>query len=106
MAWFLKVKKILAVFLEFCSNWLRLITLCENITLFWTCGPDCKQRRITMVPRFENVFDGPRIPERKQITKGHNSFKNVRVAVIVFCISSDRALYSIPNFVKKKRKKT
>ena len=22
------------------SNWLRLITLCENITLFWSCGPD------------------------------------------------------------------
>ena len=29
------------MFLEFCRNWLRLITLCENITLFWSCGPDC-----------------------------------------------------------------
>ena len=28
--------------MEFCSNWLRLITLCENVTLFWSCGPDCK----------------------------------------------------------------
>ena len=27
--------------MEFCSNWLRLITLCENVTLFWSCGPDC-----------------------------------------------------------------
>ena len=26
--------------LEFYSNWLRLITLCENITLSWSCGPD------------------------------------------------------------------
>ena len=26
---------------EFCSNWLRLITLCKNITFFWSCGPDC-----------------------------------------------------------------
>ena len=25
----------------FCSNWLRLITVCENIALFWSCGPDC-----------------------------------------------------------------
>ena len=37
---FLEVKKILAAFLEFSSNWLRLITLCENITLFWSSGPD------------------------------------------------------------------
>ena len=27
--------------MEFYSNWLRLITLCENVTLFWSCGPDC-----------------------------------------------------------------
>ena len=40
MTWFFKVQKILAVISEFCSNWLRLITLCENITLFWSCGPD------------------------------------------------------------------
>ena len=39
---FLKVKNILAVVLEFCSNWLGLITLCENITFFWPCGPDCE----------------------------------------------------------------
>ena len=26
--------------LECCSNWLRLITLCENIAHFWACGPD------------------------------------------------------------------
>ena len=31
------------MFLEFCSNWLRLITLCENVTLFWSCGTDCLQ---------------------------------------------------------------
>ena len=36
-----EVKKILAVFLEFFSNWLRLITLWENVTIFWSCGPDC-----------------------------------------------------------------
>ena len=29
------------MFLELCSIWLRLITLCENITLFWSCGLDC-----------------------------------------------------------------
>ena len=34
LTWSLKVKKTLSAFLEFCSNWLRLITLCENITLF------------------------------------------------------------------------
>ena len=28
------------MYLEFCSNWLRLITLCKNVTLFWSCGPD------------------------------------------------------------------
>ena len=28
-------------FFEFCSNWLRLIMLCENITLFWSCRPGC-----------------------------------------------------------------
>ena len=27
--------------LEFCSNWLRLITQCENITLFWSFGAGC-----------------------------------------------------------------
>ena len=32
LTWFLKAKKILAVFLEFWSNWLRLITLCENFS--------------------------------------------------------------------------
>ena len=37
---FLEVKKILAVFLQFFSNWLRLITLCENIKLFWSSVPD------------------------------------------------------------------
>ena len=26
--------------MEFSGNWLRLITLCENITHFWSCGPD------------------------------------------------------------------
>ena len=26
--------------MEFCSNWLRLITLCKNVTLFWCCGTD------------------------------------------------------------------
>ena len=41
LTWFLKVKKIKRVFLEFFSNWLRLITLCKNVTLFWSCGPDC-----------------------------------------------------------------
>ena len=30
--------------MEFCSNWLRLIKLCENVTLFWSCGPDCNLR--------------------------------------------------------------
>ena len=24
-----------------CRNWLRLITLCEYITLLWSYGPDC-----------------------------------------------------------------
>ena len=38
LTWFLKVKKT-TFFLEYCSNWLRLITLCENITLF--IRPDC-----------------------------------------------------------------
>ena len=27
--------------MEFCSNWLRMITLCENIIHFLSCGPDC-----------------------------------------------------------------
>ena len=27
--------------LEICSNFPRLITLCENFTLFWSCSPDC-----------------------------------------------------------------
>ena len=40
LTWFLKVKNILAVFLEVFSNWLRLITLCENFTVFWASGPD------------------------------------------------------------------
>ena len=35
------LKEILVV-LEFCGNWSGLITLCKNITLFWSCGPDCK----------------------------------------------------------------
>ena len=36
-----EVKKILAAFfLEFYSNWLRLITLCENITLFLVLWSD------------------------------------------------------------------
>ena len=30
------------MFLEFCSNWLRLITLSKNVTVFWSCGPDFK----------------------------------------------------------------
>ena len=41
LIWFLKVKESLAAFLKFYSNWLRLITLCENITPFWSRGPDC-----------------------------------------------------------------
>ena len=43
MTWFLQVKKILVVILDFYNNWLSLIhvTLCENITLLWSCGPDC-----------------------------------------------------------------
>ena len=28
----------ISMFLDFFSNWLRLITLCENITLFWSCS--------------------------------------------------------------------
>ena len=43
---FLKVKKILAVCLEFWSNWLRLISLCENITLFSGSGPDYASRLV------------------------------------------------------------
>ena len=39
---FLKVKKILTVFLKFLSNWLRLIMLCENFTVFWGSSLDCK----------------------------------------------------------------
>ena len=39
----LKVKKILAVFLELWSNWLRLITLCKNFTVFWGSVPDCEE---------------------------------------------------------------
>ena len=34
-------KENIPVFLEFFSYWLRPITLCKNITLFWCCGPDC-----------------------------------------------------------------
>ena len=29
------------MFFELYKNWLRMITLRENITLFWSCGPDC-----------------------------------------------------------------
>ena len=46
LTWFLKVKKILAVFLEFWSNWLRLITLCENFTVFWGSCPDCFEETV------------------------------------------------------------
>ena len=49
MTLFLKVKIILAVFFECCSNWLRLITLCENITLNWSCGPDCIRLTCTYI---------------------------------------------------------
>ena len=59
LTWFLKFKKILAVILEFYSNWLRLITLCENITLFWPCGPDCT--RIFDVYRIQSLKIGPHI---------------------------------------------
>ena len=52
-----EVKKILAVFLEFCSNWLRLITLCENITLFWSCGPDC--RCVLKFSQFDKIRCAP-----------------------------------------------
>ena len=45
LTWFLGVEKILAAFWDFFSNWLRLITLCENITFSLSCGPDC------LVPR-------------------------------------------------------
>ena len=38
---FLKVKKILAVFLKFLSNWFTLIMLCENFTVFWGSSLDC-----------------------------------------------------------------
>ena len=41
LTWFLKVKKILAAFLKFLSNWLSLITLCKNVTVFWGSGPHC-----------------------------------------------------------------
>ena len=33
------------MFLEFWSNWLRLITLCENCTVFWGSSPDCIETR-------------------------------------------------------------
>ena len=39
------------MFLEICSNWLRLITLCENITLFWGSGPDCVKGLNNLTPR-------------------------------------------------------
>ena len=38
-----------AAFLEFCSNWMRLITLCENITLFWSSGPDWLSVRLSTI---------------------------------------------------------
>ena len=41
LTWFLKFKRISAVFLKCDSNCLRQITLYENITLFWFCGLDC-----------------------------------------------------------------
>ena len=28
----------------YCSNKLGLITLCENVKLFWSCGPDCLEK--------------------------------------------------------------
>ena len=34
------VKKISTACLAFCSNFLRLITLCEKSTLFWSYSPD------------------------------------------------------------------
>ena len=42
------------VFLECGLNWLRLIMLCENITRFWPCGPDCicdiiKKTKLTLI---------------------------------------------------------
>ena len=49
LTWFLKVKKILVEFLEFWSDWLRLITLCENFAVFWVSGPDCREFKITVV---------------------------------------------------------
>ena len=44
--------------MEFCSNWLRLITLCENVTLFWSCGPDCLLDSYITWPLFSCMITG------------------------------------------------
>ena len=77
------------MFLEFCSNWLRLITLCKNVTLFWSCGPDwtcqtpCYEYGTCIIPIENN---------HKIMTR---YLKTVAVAIHNIAVFS---VYKIPSF--------
>ena len=65
--------------LEFCSNWLRLITLCENITLFRSSGPNCKSITIW----FKHIYFKSNI---------HGNYNSV---IYINIIGSERKHYSL-----------
>ena len=83
------------MFLEFFSNWLRLITLSKNITLFWSCGSDCtvEPQWLEHLWNHENMFETGVVrayecESKRQVRKRNRDICSIALNMEVCCVVS------------------